>query len=59
VARLDELTGMMVSGIESGVQLKAIPGDATVDRKNGQIEWQILYRNMLYGVNRKIQDVVS
>jgi hypothetical protein len=30
--------GMMVSGIESGVQLKAFPGDATVDRKNGQIE---------------------
>jgi hypothetical protein len=51
--------GIMVSGIESGVQLKAIPGDATVDRKNGQIEWQVLYRNMLYGVNRKIQDVVS
>jgi len=44
--------GMMVSGIDSGVQLKTIPGDATVDRKNGQIEWQVLYRNMLYGVNR-------
>jgi hypothetical protein len=51
--------GMMVSGIESGVQLKAIPGDETVDRKKGQIEWKILYRNMLYGVNRKIQDMVS
>ena len=31
--------GMMISGIDPGVQMKAIPGDMTVDRKNGQIEW--------------------
>jgi hypothetical protein len=36
----------MVSGIESGGQMNAIPGDTTVDRWNGQIEWQGLYRNM-------------